>query len=74
MTAERRGSQRQRPAPAGKGGCDGRTDEKEIRDYRVDQLKFKPKRRRDRGNVNDAELKALEALEKKEGKSKLDDN
>ena len=47
-------------------------DEKEIRDYRVDQLKFKPKRRRDRGNVNDAELKALEALEKKEGKSKLD--
>ena len=47
-------------------------DEKEIRDYRVDQLKFKPKRRRDRGNVNDAELKALEALEKKEGK--LDDN
>ena len=49
-------------------------DEKEIRDYRVDQLKFKPKRRRDRGNVNDAELKALEALEKKEGKSKLDDH
>ena len=40
-------------------------DEKEIRDYRVDQLKFKPKRRRDRGNVNDAELKALEALEQK---------
>ena len=33
-------------------------DEKEIRDYRVDQLKFKPKRRRDRGNVNDAELKS----------------
>ena len=49
-------------------------DEKEIRDYRVDQLKFKPKRRRDRGNVNDAELKALEALDKKEGTSKLDDN
>ena len=48
--------------------------EMEIRDYRVDQLKFKPNRRRDRGNVNDAELKALEALEKKEGKSKLDDN
>ena len=46
-------------------------DEKEIRDYRVDQLKFKPKRRRDRGNVNDAELKALEALEKKEGKNPI---
>ena len=49
-------------------------DEKEIREYRVDQLKFKPKRRRDKGGVTDAELKALEALEKREGKSKLDDN
>ena len=49
-------------------------DEKEIREYRVDQLKFKPKRRREKVNVNDAELKALEALERKEGKSKLDDN
>ena len=49
-------------------------DEKEIREYRVDQLKFKPRRRKDKGSVADAELKALEALEKKEGKSKLDDN
>ena len=49
-------------------------DEKEIREYKVQQLKFRPKRRRDRVNVNDAELKALEALERKEGKSKLDDN
>ena len=49
-------------------------DEKEIREYRVDQLKFKPRRRKDKGSVVDAELKALEALEKKEGKSKLDDN
>jgi len=49
-------------------------DEKEIREYKVEQLKFRPKRRRDRVNVNDAELKALEALERKEGKSKLDDN
>ena len=48
-------------------------DEKEIREYRVDQLKFKPRRRKDKGSVADAELKALEALEKKEGKSKLDD-
>ena len=47
-------------------------DEKEIREYKVEQLKFRPKRRRDRVNVN--ELKALEALERKEGKSKLDDN
>ena len=49
-------------------------DEKEIREYRVDQLKFKPRRRKDKGSVADAELKALEALETKEGKSKLDDN
>lgn len=49
-------------------------DEKEIREYLVDQLKFKPRRRKDKGSVADAELKALEALEKKEGKSKLDDN
>lgn len=48
-------------------------DEKEIREYKVEQLKFRPKRRRERVNV-DAELKALEALERREGKSKLDDN
>lgn len=49
-------------------------DEKEIREYKVEQLKFKPRRRREKTQVTDAELKALEALEKKEGKSKLDDN
>lgn len=49
-------------------------DDKEIREYKVEQLKFKPRRRRDKNQVTDAELKALEALEKKEGKSKLDDN
>lgn len=49
-------------------------DEKEIREYKVSQLKFRPKRRKEKINVNDAELKALEALEKREGKSKLDDN
>ncbi|MBQ7795854.1 MAG: stage 0 sporulation protein, partial [Lachnospiraceae bacterium] len=48
-------------------------DEKEIRDSKVDQLKFRPKRRREKVNM-DAELKQLEALEKREGKSKLDDN
>ena len=48
-------------------------DEKEIRDYKVSQLKFRPKRRREKVNI-DAELKQLEALEKREGKSKLDDN
>ncbi|MDK2965279.1 MULTISPECIES: stage 0 sporulation family protein [Lacrimispora] len=49
-------------------------DEKEIREYKVEQLKFKPRRRREKNQVTDEELKALEALEKKEGKSKLDDN
>ena len=48
-------------------------DEKEIREYKVDQLKFKPRRRKGKVDVNDAELKKLEALEKKEGKSKLDE-
>ncbi len=55
-------------------------DEKEIRDYKVDQLKFKPRKKKSKGSDkqakadnSDAELKKLEALEKKEGKSKLDD-
>lgn len=56
-------------------------DEKEIREYKVDQLKFKPRKKKGKGGdkqppaeAPDAELKQLEALEKKEGKSKLDDN
>lgn len=51
-------------------------DEKEIREYKVSQLKFKPRRKKgkDQDHVIDSELKQLEALEKKEGKSKLDDN
>lgn len=46
--------------------------EKEIREYKTDELKFKPKKRRNHEKVNDEELKALEALEKKEGGSKID--
>ncbi|MGN0153602.1 MAG: stage 0 sporulation family protein [Lachnospiraceae bacterium] len=46
--------------------------EKEIREYLTDELKFKPKKRRNNDKVNDEELKALEALEKKEGGSKID--
>lgn len=50
-------------------------DEKEIREYKVEQLKFKPRRRKEKLSDEEfKELKALEALEKKEGKSKLDDN
>ncbi len=49
-------------------------DEKEIREYKVGQLRFRPRRKKEKVNINDAELKQLEALEKKEGKSKLDEN
>ena len=48
-------------------------DEKEIREYKVDQLKFRPKRKKEKMSISDAELKQLEALEKKEGKSKLNE-
>lgn len=48
-------------------------DTKEIEEYKVEELKFKPKRRRNDDKISDAELKKLEALEKCEGKSKLDD-
>ncbi|MDO4292822.1 MAG: stage 0 sporulation family protein [Eubacteriales bacterium] len=53
-------------------------DEKEIREYRADQLRFR--RRHGKGRKNDSsddrdlkELEKLEREEKKEGKSKLDD-
>ena len=51
-------------------------DDKEIKEYKADQLRFKTKRRRDYNNEgqDDAELKALEMLERKEGKSKLNDD
>lgn len=48
-------------------------DTKEIEEYKIEELKFKPKRRKNDNKTSDAELKKLEALEKKEGKSKLDD-
>lgn len=48
-------------------------DEKEIREYKADQLRFKPRKRKKKADVEDAELKKLEALEKKEGKSKIDE-
>ena len=46
--------------------------DKEIREYTTDELKFKPKKRHNNDKVNDEELKALEALEKKESGSKID--
>jgi len=51
-------------------------EEKEIREYKVDELRFKPRRKKEK-KANAAEekaLKELEALERKEGKSKLNDN
>lgn len=53
-------------------------DEKEIREYDVNRLKFKPRRKKEKSTAanknEEKELKKLEAMEKKEGKSKLDDN
>lgn len=52
-------------------------EEKEIREYKVEELRFKPRRKKEKNNRNsaeDKELKQLEALERKEGKSKLNDN
>ena len=49
-------------------------DEKEIREYPVEELKFRPRKKKEKGGVSDKELKKLEALEKQERKSKLDDD
>ena len=52
-------------------------EEKEIREYKVEELKFRPRRKKEKNNKRhseDRELKALEYLERREGKSKLNDN
>lgn len=48
-------------------------DEKELREYKVEQLKFRPRRKKENMKLSKEELKELEALEDKGGKSKLDD-
>lgn len=49
-------------------------DGKEIREYKVGELKFKKRQnRRDGERVSDEEFKALKALEEKGGKSKFED-
>lgn len=48
-------------------------DTKEIEEYKIEELKFKPNKRRHDDKVSDEELKKLEALELKEGKSRLDE-
>ncbi|HIT60479.1 MAG TPA: stage 0 sporulation family protein [Candidatus Fimousia stercorigallinarum] len=46
--------------------------EKDVREYKISDLKFKPKRKKKVNNqTNNEELKQLEALERREGKSKL---
>ena len=47
-------------------------DEKEARDYPVEDLTFKLRKRHDKVAMDD-ELRALEALEKGENSSKLND-
>ena len=46
-------------------------DEKEIREYQADDLKFRPRRKKQK--VSREEMKKLAALEKGEGASKLND-
>lgn len=48
-------------------------DEKEIREYKVSQLKFRPHKRKEKTQLSDKELKELEELDKREGRSKLND-
>lgn len=47
-------------------------DEKEIREYPVEELKFKPRKRKEKVSTDNRELKELERLEKSEKKSNLD--
>ena len=49
-------------------------DEKEIHEYRVEQLRFKRRHKHNKVDVQNEELKELEKLEKEERRSKLDDN
>lgn len=49
--------------------------DKEIQEFSVDELNFRPKKRRDKfDGLDDKELKKLEALERQEGRSKLDND
>ena len=48
-------------------------DEKEMREYHSDQLKFKPRRKKD-VKLTAEEMKELAALEDRGGKSRIDDN
>ena len=47
-------------------------DEKEIREYKVSELKFKPRRKKADVKLSKEEMRELATLEKGEGESKLD--
>ena len=47
-------------------------DEKEVREYKAQELSFRPRRKKEKTSTDDAELKALELLEKKESKSNIE--
>ena len=49
-------------------------DEKEIRESKATELKFKPRRRKKEQKLSKEEMAELKALEGKRGDSKLDDN
>lgn len=48
-------------------------DNKEVVEYSVSDLRFKPRRRKNQERISEEEYKALEALEDKGGKSRFDD-
>ena len=49
-------------------------DEKEIREYKATELRFKPRRRKKDVKLTKEEMAELRALEERNGASKLDDN
>lgn len=49
-------------------------DEKEIREYKASELKFKPRRRKRDAKLTKEEMEELRRLEEKSGDSRLDDN
>lgn len=49
-------------------------DEKELKEYKIEELKYKPHKKKDKVKLSAEEMKALAELEKNEEKSKLDDN
>ena len=48
-------------------------DDKEIREYKASELKFKPRRKKKDVRISKEEMAELRALEERNGASKLDD-